>query len=107
MLKGLGDIGALVKMQKEFKAAQKSIAGATREGTSAGGGVRAVVNGEHRLTSIAIDPAILKSASAGDLEKMIVAAVNDAADQLKAFAAAEMEKLAGGLNIPGIADFLR
>ena len=33
MLKGLGDLGNLMKLQKEFKSAQKKITGTTREGT--------------------------------------------------------------------------
>ena len=32
MLKGLGDIGNMMKLQKEFKNIQKKIMGATREG---------------------------------------------------------------------------
>ena len=38
MLKGLGDLGQIVKIQKEFKNVQKKIQTAVREVESPGGG---------------------------------------------------------------------
>ncbi|MBP7737865.1 MAG: YbaB/EbfC family nucleoid-associated protein [Spirochaetes bacterium] len=102
MLKGLGDIGNLMKLQKEFKTIQKKIMGATREGQGANGKVKAVVNGEYKLLTLSIDPEYMKSASPRELEKALLAAVNDAVDEVKGYSAAEMEKLTGGLNIPGL-----
>jgi nucleoid-associated protein EbfC len=102
MLKGLGDLGNLMKLQKEFKSIQKKIMGATREGQSSNGMVKAVVNGEYKVITLSIDPEYLKSASPRDLEKTVLAAVNNAVDEVKSYSAAEMEKLTGGLNIPGL-----
>lgn len=102
MLKGLGDIGNLMKLQKEFKSIQKKIMGATREGQSPNGMVKAVVNGEYRVMTLSIDPEYAKTAASRDLEKMVLAAVNSAVDEVKNYSAAEMEKLTGGLNIPGL-----
>ncbi len=102
MLKGLGDIGNLMKLQKEFKSIQKKIMGASREGQSPNGKVKAVVNGEYRVLNLSIDPEYMKEASPRDLEKSVLAAVNHAVDEVKSYSAAEMEKLTGGLNIPGL-----
>jgi nucleoid-associated protein EbfC len=107
MLKGLGELGNIMKLQKEFKSAQKKITGATREGSGAGGAVRAVVSGEYRLMSLAIDPGYLKEALPRDLEKAVVSAVNGAVEEIKEFSVSEMGKLTGGLNIPGLGDFLK
>jgi nucleoid-associated protein EbfC len=107
MLKGLGELGNLMKLQKDFKSAQKKITNATREGTGAGGAVKAVMNGEYRLVSLAIEPEYLKGASPRDLEKAVAAAVNGAVEEIKTFSVSEMGKLTGGLNIPGLGDFLK
>jgi nucleoid-associated protein EbfC len=107
MLKGLGELGNLMKLQKDFKNAQKKITGTTREGTSPEGSVKAVVSGDYRLVSLSIDPNFQKSASPRDLEKAVLAAVNGAVAELKDFSVSEMGKLTGGLNIPGLGDFLK
>jgi DNA-binding YbaB/EbfC family protein len=107
MLKGLGDLGNLMKLQKEFKSAQKKITGTTREGTGADGAVKAVMSGEYHLVSLSIDPNYLKGASPRDLEKAVVTAVNGAVAEIKDFSVSEMGKLTGGLNIPGLGDFLK
>ena len=71
MLKGLGDLGNLMKLQKEFKNIQKKITGATREGRAPtaqgeGGGERRVP-GHGRFRSI---PEYLKSAVAARTGKI-------------------------------------
>jgi nucleoid-associated protein EbfC len=107
MLKGLGDIGNIMKLQKEFKNIQKKIAGTTREGASPNGMVKAVVTGEYRVQGLSIDPAYLKSAGAAELENMVRAAVNSAVEQIKNFSASEMASITGGLNIPGLGNFFK
>lgn len=107
MLKGLGDLGNIMKLQKEVKNIQKKITGMTMEGTSPDGTVRAVVNGEFRLVNLAIDPELARNAGNGDLEKKIMAAVNGAVDLIKESSKSEMEKLTGGLDIPGLGNFFK
>ncbi len=107
MLKGLGDLGNLMKLQKEVKAIQKRITVATREGTSPNGKVRAVVNGEFRLVKLSIDPDYLKGASASDLEAMVIAAANGAVDALREYSASEMKSLTGGMDLPGLGAFFK
>jgi nucleoid-associated protein EbfC len=107
MLKGLGDIGNIMKLQKEFKNIQKKITGTTREGASPNGKVKAVVNGEYRVQSLSIDPAYLAGAGAAELENMVRAAVNSGVEQIKEFSASEMANLTGGLNIPGLGSFFK
>ena len=41
-------------------------------------------------------------AKAGDLEKLVLKATNDALEATRKMAAEEMKKLTGGLNIPGL-----
>jgi DNA-binding protein YbaB len=107
MLKGLGDIGNFMRLQKELKSAQKRISTATKEGVSPDGKVRAVVDGEHRLVKLSIDPGFLDASISGDVEKMIIEAVIDAGSKIKNLSAAEMKRFTGGLEIPGLGDFFK
>jgi DNA-binding YbaB/EbfC family protein len=107
MLKGLGDIGNLMKLQKEFKSIQKKITDATVSGACPDGKVRVVMTGEYRVREISIDPGCLAGIEVHELEKMIRVAVNNAVDKVKNFSAAEMEKLSGGLDLPGLGSFFK
>jgi nucleoid-associated protein EbfC len=107
MLKGLGDIGQIMKLQKEFKNIQKKLQKTESEGASADGSVRVKVNGEYKVTDMRVDEALLKGGDAKKLEKMVMQAVNAAVDRSKETAAEEMQKLTGGLNIPGLGNFLK
>jgi hypothetical protein len=107
MLKGLGDIGQIMKLQKEFKNVQKRLKKAEAAGESMDGAVRAVVNGENVIVDLQIAEDFLKKADKKTLEKAILSAVNTAVERSKGYAAEEMAKLTGGLNIPGLDSFLK
>jgi DNA-binding YbaB/EbfC family protein len=99
MLKGLGDIGQLMKMQKEMKNIQKKIQKARIDGESSDKSVKAVVNGEFSLLDISIDENLIKSGDVKKVEKMVYSAVNDAVNKARDFAAAEMKAIAGGMDL--------
>ena len=102
MLKGLGDIAQLMKMQKEMKNTQKKIQKTKIEGNSSDGTVKAVVNGEFSLLDITIDESLIKSGDVKKVEKMVFSAVNDAVDKARKFAAEEMQKIAGNMDLGGL-----
>ena len=99
MLKGLGDMGNLLRMQKEMKNIQNTIKKAKIEGESAGGAVKAVVNGEFSLMSISINDELVKSGDTKQIEKMVLTAVNDAVHNAREYSAEEMKKLTGGMDL--------
>ncbi len=99
MLKGLGDMGNLLRMQKEMKNIQKTIKKAKIEGESAGGAVKAVVNGEFSLMSISISDELVKTGDTKQIEKMVLTAVNDAVHNAREYSAEEMKKLTGGMDL--------
>jgi hypothetical protein len=107
MLKGLGDIGMLMKLQKDYKSMQKKIAGAALTGNSPDGSVRATMTGDYRIKEIRIDPDFFKGTDVRELEKMVCEAVNSASSSVKQFTTDEMEKIAGGLNIPGLGNLFK
>jgi nucleoid-associated protein EbfC len=100
MLKGLGDMANILKMQKEMKNFQKKLMSTEIEGASPDGSVKAVVNGGFHLVRLTIEGGLLESGGAGQIEKGIISAVNDAVEKIKGYSAAEMSRLTGGLNIP-------
>jgi hypothetical protein len=102
MLKGLGDLGQLMKMQREMKNVQKKIQKTKIEGASSDGSVKAVVNGEFSLIDITIDESLIKSGDVKKVEKMVFAAINDAVNKARAFSAEEMKKIAGGMDLGGL-----
>ena len=107
MLKGLGDIGNLMKMQREFKATQKKITSARISGESTAGEVRATMSGEYKLLEIVIDPSFIRDADVKKVEKMIALAVNNAVVKVKDFSAEEMGKLTGGLDMSALGNMLK
>lgn len=102
MLKGLGEVGNLMKMQKEMKNTQKRIKKTKLEGESSDGAVKATVNGEFNLVDISIDDELVKSGDKKKIEKMVFSAVNDAVDKIRDFSAEEMKKLTGGMDLGGL-----
>lgn len=107
MLKGLGDLGNIMRLQREFKNIQKKLKKTEATGETADGSVKATINGEYRLVDISIADELISSGDKKKLEKAIVFAFNLAVENMKEIAAQEMAKLTGGMNIPGLSDFLK
>jgi len=102
MLKGLGDLGKIMKMQKEMKAIQKRLKQMQLEGESPGGEVKAVVNGEYELVDLKIEPDFLQNHEHRKIEKMVLAAVNKAVENIKDKSATEMSSLTGGMDLSSL-----
>ncbi len=102
MLKGLGEVGNLMKMQREMKNIQKKIKKTKLEGESSDGSVKATVSGEFVLVDISVSDELAKSGDAKKIEKMVFSAVNDAINKVRDFSAEEMKKLTGGMDLGGL-----
>lgn len=96
------NIGKLLKeaqrIQAEIAKLQEEIASMKFESSSGGGVVTAVVSGTGQLLSIKIDREALKEVEAEELEDMILAAVNEAAEKARSYMEARMAELTGGLG---------
>lgn len=103
----LKDIGNMLKLQKDLKNVQKALKKAEAIADSPDGLISATVNGEFSLVSLSIDEKLLEKSNKLKLEKDIIATVNKAVEFSKEYAAKEMQKLTGGLNIPGMDKFLK
>ena len=98
---GRPDMNALMrqaqKMQEDMKSKQAELEAAEYTGSAAGEMVTVKMNGKHEVLSITIKP------EAVDPDDICLLYTSDAAvKQVDETAEAEMGKLTGGLNIPGL-----
>jgi DNA-binding YbaB/EbfC family protein len=85
----------MLKLQEEM--AEKIVE------TSAGGGmVKVAANGKQQIISIQIEKEVVDPEDVEMLQDLILSAVNEALTKSQEMVSAEMSKLTGGLNIPGI-----
>lgn len=99
-----GGIGNLMKqaqkMQEDMQRAQSEIASMQIEGQSGGGLVKVVMNGQHELSGVTIDPSLFADDDREMLEDLVAAAVNDASQKLAAVSKDKLSGLASGLELP-------
>lgn len=106
-MKGMpGGMAQLMKqanqMQIRMKKVQDEMSKREFEGTSGGGAVKVKVNGEHLIVGLTIDPEVIKAGDVEMLQDMILTATNDAIKLAKDTNNKEMEKITGGMPIPGM-----
>jgi DNA-binding YbaB/EbfC family protein len=70
------------------------------EGRSGGGMVTVTLSGKGDMTSVRIDPSLLKPEEAEILEDLLVAAHNDAKTKVEEAMKEKMKSLTGGLPLP-------
>ncbi len=90
------------KMQDDMKELQDRLDVTEYSGESGSGLVKATVTGKHDVTSIKIDPNAIDPEDIEMLEDLIAAAINDAITKAKTESEAEMDKITGGISVPGI-----
>jgi DNA-binding YbaB/EbfC family protein len=89
-------------LQKKMLQTQQELATKTVEATSGGGMVKVIANGGQKLESIELEKEVVDPEDIEMLQDLILAAVNDALKKSQDMVASEMNKLTGGLNIPGM-----
>lgn len=90
------------KMQSQIAKVQDEIAEKKVEASTGGGVVTAVVNGKSELLELKIDRQVVDPDDVEILEEMIIGAVNQAMKTASDMMNDEVEKITGGLNIPGL-----
>lgn len=108
MLGNLGNIAGMLKqakaLQENMQKMQESLAQQRFETDAGAGMVRVTVNGKLELLQVKIEPQALSDAEL--LEQLIVSAVNAGVRKAQDGMKAEMSKLTGGLNLPGLTELL-
>ena len=90
------------KMQEDRAKLQEELDAREYTARSGGGAVTAVVDGKHRLKTLEIQPEVVDPEDTEMLADLVIAAVNEAVRQAAETSEAEMSKVTGGMNLPGM-----
>ena len=106
MGKGAGNMNSMLrqaqKLQEDMAALQAELEEREYEVSSGGGVCKIVINGKKQIQTITLDPVIVDPEDIETLQDIVVAGVNEAIKRVEDESAAEMQKLTGGLNLPGL-----
>lgn len=94
----------MMKQMKQVRRMQKQLAAKTVEASSNDKSVIVEARGDMTIKAIRIDSAALEKMKLERLERTLVSTVNGALDSAKKAAAADMQKVGGGLG--GLSDML-
>jgi DNA-binding YbaB/EbfC family protein len=89
------------QMQSKMAEMQAKMETVEIEGSAGAGMVSLTLSGKGDLKRVRLDPKLLDPAEAEMLEDLMVAAHADARRKLEAQTAEEMEKVTGGMSLPG------
>ena len=90
------------KMQQEMLRMQQEQEAKTYTAKAGGGMVSATVNGKHELVNLEIKPEAVDPDDVEMLQDMVIAAVNEAMRAADSYAANNMSRLTGGMNLGGL-----
>ncbi len=90
------------KMQEDIEAKKAELEEKEYVVTSGGGMVEITLKGNHEVKSIGLNPEVVDPEDVEMLEDMLVAAFNEAVRQIDEESERELERVTGGLNIPGL-----
>jgi hypothetical protein len=90
------------EMQARLARLQEELAGRTVEASSGGGMVTVVANGRQEILSVRIEKEVVTPEEVELLQDLVRAAVNEALSRSREMMAAEMAKITGGMNLPGL-----
>ena len=101
-----GGMGELMRqasrMQRKIEARKEELKENTVEASAGNDKVTAVANGARELVRVTIDPELLKEEDLEMVQDLIVAASNAALNKASEMVDEELEKVTGGLKIPGL-----
>lgn len=102
-MKGMGNmLKEAQKLQARMLKMQEELAEKTVESAVGGGMIKVVANGRNQVVAIRIEKEVVNPEDVEMLQDLILAAVNDALTKSQEMVAAQMGKLTGGLNLPGL-----
>ena len=90
------------RMQSKISDIQEEIGEEAFEASTGGGVVTATVNGNQEVLSVELDPEVMDPEDVEMVEEMITGAVNQALEKASEKMNEEIEKVTGGMNLPGL-----
>ncbi|MDI6698140.1 MAG: YbaB/EbfC family nucleoid-associated protein [Candidatus Saccharicenans sp.] len=102
-MKNLADLQKMMKAAQEMQERlQKELAEMRIEGSSGGGMVTVVLDGQKNCLEVKLDPEVVNRDDVEMLQDLIVSAFREATARVEAEIQTKMSGLAGGLKIPGL-----
>ena len=86
------------KMQQDMQKAQEELANLEVTGQAGGGMVSVVMNGQHAVKRVTIDPTLADDIEM--LEDLVTAATNDAVNRIKETSEQQMAGVTQGMKLP-------
>ncbi|MSR39331.1 MAG: YbaB/EbfC family nucleoid-associated protein [Planctomycetes bacterium] len=106
MAPGFGDMQSLLKqaqdMQRRMQETKRSLVERILEGSSGGGAVKVYVNGNFEVQAVKILPAAVDPSDVDGLEDLVTTAVRQAMTAARELQDREMQKVTGGMSLPGM-----
>lgn len=103
---GMGNINGMMKqvqkMQKKMAEMQKELETREVEASAGGGAVTVKANGKKEIIKVIIDKDVVDPDDVEMLQDLVMAATNEALRKAEEMVTTEMQKITGGLNIPGL-----
>jgi len=90
------------KLQAKLAKAQEELSDLTVEGSSGGGAVKVVMNGQQKIQSVEISPEVVNPEDVEMLQDLVLTAFSEALTKSQEAAAKHLGGLTGGLKIPGL-----
>ena len=90
------------KMQEDMASMQAELEEREYDVAAGGGVINVKINGKKEILSVKIDPVVVDPDDIETLEDLITAAVNESIKKVESDSASEMQKITGGMNIPGL-----
>ncbi|OGD10282.1 MAG: nucleoid-associated protein, YbaB/EbfC family [Candidatus Aminicenantes bacterium RBG_13_62_12] len=102
-MKGFGDLQKMLKGAQEMQERmQREMAELRVEGSSGGGMVTVVLDGQKNLHALRLEPEVVNRDDVSMLQDLIVAAFNDANAKVNDILAQKLGSLGAGLKLPGM-----
>ncbi len=97
-----GMIKQAQKMQEDMAAKQAELDEQEFTTSTGGGAVNVVMNGKKEVISLTLKPEVVDAEDIEMLQDLVIAAVNECLRNVEEVVNTEMDKITGGLNVPGL-----
>ena len=88
------------RMQRQLEVAQAEVAAMRITGTAGGEKVKVILGGDHKIYGVEIDPSVIDPDDAEGLADLMMAAFNQASDELEAESQKRLNSITGGVKLP-------
>ena len=90
------------KMQAQIAQVQAQLEEKEHTVSVGGGAVEVVMSGKKELKALTIKPEVVDPEDIEMLQDLVISAVNEVIREIEDESAREMEKISGGMNLPGL-----